>query len=134
MIGSIGQRMQAITLPHVSAWNVWWSDYGNSADGFAAVKATVDERLAAIGRLDHVDATAAVHVKLPGGKGRQMGDYPNDGGRPLEGSPDELADQLGAFARAGAAHVQLVVDPIVPASIEWLGDVLTQCRARSISG
>ena len=134
MIGSIGPRMQAITLPHVSAWNVWWSDYGNSAAGFAAVKAAVDERLATVGRVDQVEATAAVHVKLPGGKGRQMGNYPNDGGGPLEGSPDELADQLGAFARAGAAHVQLVVDPIVPASIEWLGDVLAQFRGRSIQG
>ena len=90
----------------------------------------VDERLAAIGRGGQVDATAAVHVKLPGGMGRQMGDYPNDGGSPLEGPPDELADHLGAFARAGAAHVQLVVDPIVPASLEWLGDVLSQFRGR----
>jgi alkanesulfonate monooxygenase SsuD/methylene tetrahydromethanopterin reductase-like flavin-dependent oxidoreductase (luciferase family) len=123
LVGSIGARMQEITLPHVSAWNVWWSDYGNTAAGFAAVKATVDERLAAIGRASEVAATAAVHVRLPGGTGRQMGDYPSDA-TPLTGTPDEVADQLRGFADAGAAHVQLVVDPIVPASLEWLGDVL----------
>jgi alkanesulfonate monooxygenase SsuD/methylene tetrahydromethanopterin reductase-like flavin-dependent oxidoreductase (luciferase family) len=116
--------MQEITLPHVSAWNVWWSDYGNTAAGFAAVKATVDERIAAIGRTGEIEATAAVYVKLPGGSGRQMGDYPTDSGAPLEGSPSELADQLRGFSDAGASHVQLVVDPIVPASIESLGEVI----------
>ncbi|MGB1682297.1 MAG: LLM class flavin-dependent oxidoreductase, partial [Acidimicrobiales bacterium] len=30
MVGSIGPRMLGITLPHVDAWNVWWSDYGNT--------------------------------------------------------------------------------------------------------
>ncbi|NND74145.1 MAG: LLM class flavin-dependent oxidoreductase, partial [Ilumatobacter sp.] len=82
IVGSIGARMQAITLPHVSAWNVWWSDYGNTVAGFAAVKATVDERIAALGRTGDVDATAAVYVQLPGGTGRQMGDYPTDDGAP----------------------------------------------------
>ena len=126
VVGSIGERMQSITLPHVSAWNVWWSDYGNTAVGFAEVKATVDERIAAIGRTGEIDATAAVYVKLPGGSGRQMGDYPTDAGAPLEGSPSEVADQLREFAEAGATHIQLVVDPIVLSSIEWLGDVISQ--------
>ena len=125
LIGSIGPRMQALTLPHVDAWNVWWSDYGNTAEGFAGVKATVDARLEAIGRGGAVAATCAVYVKLPQGTGRQMGDYPTTAA-PLEGSPDEIADQLRAFEAAGADAVQLVVDPIVPASVEWLGDVLAE--------
>src|SRR6478735_1193336 len=50
MVGSIGDRMLDITLPHVSAWNMWWSQYGNTADGFAAVKSRVDERIVAVGR------------------------------------------------------------------------------------
>jgi alkanesulfonate monooxygenase SsuD/methylene tetrahydromethanopterin reductase-like flavin-dependent oxidoreductase (luciferase family) len=127
MVGSIGPRMQAITLPHVDAWNVWWSDYGNTVEGFADVKQTVDARLAAIGRTGCVAATCAVYVKLPQGTGRQMGDYPGTAA-PLSGSPDEIADRLRAFEVAGAAAVQLVVDPIVPASLEWLGDVLERLR------
>ncbi len=128
LIGSIGERMQAITLPYVSAWNVWWSEYGNTADGFAAKKAVVDERIAAVGRIGEIEATCAVFVKLPGGTGRQMGDYPTGLGHPLEGSASELADQLRQFESAGASHIQLVVDPIVPASIEYLGEMLTQLR------
>ncbi len=127
LIGSIGPRMQAITLPHVDAWNVWWSDYGNTAEGFASVKATVDARLEEIGRAGAVEATCAVYVKLPQGTGRQMGDYPTTSA-PLEGSPDEIADQLRAFEAAGADAVQLVVDPIVAASVEWLGDVVARLR------
>jgi len=51
----------------------------------------------------------------------------HDGGHvpALEGTVDELAEQLGDFAAAGAAHVQLVVDPITRDSIEWLAGVLT---------
>jgi alkanesulfonate monooxygenase SsuD/methylene tetrahydromethanopterin reductase-like flavin-dependent oxidoreductase (luciferase family) len=127
LIGSIGPRMQAITLPYVDAWNVWWSDYGNTAAGFAAVKATVDARLREIGRAGAVEATCAVYVKLPGGTGRQMGDYPSTAA-PLEGSPSEIADRLREFEAAGADAVQLVVDPIVPASIEWLGEAVALLR------
>jgi alkanesulfonate monooxygenase SsuD/methylene tetrahydromethanopterin reductase-like flavin-dependent oxidoreductase (luciferase family) len=127
LIGSIGPRMQAITLQYVDAWNVWWSDYGNTAEGFASVKATVDARLEEIGRAGGVEATCAVYVKLPQGTGRQMGDYPTTSA-PLEGSPDELADQLRAFEAAGADAVQLVVDPIVASSVEWLGDVVARLR------
>jgi alkanesulfonate monooxygenase SsuD/methylene tetrahydromethanopterin reductase-like flavin-dependent oxidoreductase (luciferase family) len=130
MVGSIGERMLDITLPHVDAWNMWWSQYGNSVEGFAREKARVDRLIAAAGRAPgEVEATVAVLVQLAGGVGRQMGDYDDFGTvAPLTGSPDELADQLRAFESAGAAHVQLVVDPITRESIEWLADVLTAVR------
>ena len=127
MIGSIAPRMQSIALPYVDAWNVWWSEYGNTADGFAATKATVDTRLADLGRIGEVEATCAVYVKLPSGTGRQMGDYPKSSA-PIEGTTDEIADQLRDFQLAGASQIQLVVDPIVPASLEWLAGVVTLLR------
>jgi alkanesulfonate monooxygenase SsuD/methylene tetrahydromethanopterin reductase-like flavin-dependent oxidoreductase (luciferase family) len=129
MIGSIGTRMLDIALPHVDAWNMWWSQYGNTPDGFRREKSRVDSMIDAVGRTGEVDATAAVLVQLEGGMGRQMGDYADvDSVAPLRGTPSELADQLRAFEHAGAAHVQLVVDPINRASIEWLGDVLVEFR------
>ena len=131
MIGSIGARMLDITLPHVDAWNMWWSQYGNTAAGFRREKERVDSLIVAAGRsIDHVDATAAVAVQLEGGRGRQMGDYADfDDVQPLRGSATELAGQLREFEAAGAAHVQLVVDPITRDSIEWLGDVLAAFRS-----
>ncbi len=130
MVGSIGDRMLDITLPHVDAWNMWWSQYGNSAEGFSEEKARVDQLVVAAGRSpDSVEATAAVLVQLEGGVGRQMGDYDGLGTvAPLTGSVDELAEQLRAFESAGAAHVQLVVDPITRDSIEWLAGVLASFR------
>jgi alkanesulfonate monooxygenase SsuD/methylene tetrahydromethanopterin reductase-like flavin-dependent oxidoreductase (luciferase family) len=131
MIGSIGDRMLDITLPHIDAWNMWWSQYGNSASGFRREKRRVDSLIVASGRsVADVEATAAVAIQLEGGSGRQMGDYADfDEVQPLRGSQSELADQLREFASAGADHIQLVVDPITRESIEWLADVVAEYRS-----
>jgi probable F420-dependent oxidoreductase len=125
MLGSNSPRMLSIGLPHVHQWNVWWSLYGNTAEGFAKVVADVRERTGAAGRdPDAVEATACVYVSVPGGSGRTMGDPTMATKRPLTGNAVGLADQLAEFAAAGAAHLQLVVDPITQPAIEWLGEVL----------
>ncbi len=125
MLGSTSPRMMRIGLPHVDAWNVWWSEYGNTPEGFSAVRDRVDEATAQAGRAQaEVGATAAVLVRLPGGTGRVMGDAYNAGVRPVQGSPADIAGHLAAMADAGATHLQLVVDPITEASIELLADVL----------
>ena len=125
MLGSNSPRMLSIGLPHVDQWNVWWSLYGNSAAGLAAVIADVRERTVTAGRdPGAVEATACVYVAVPGGKGRTVGDPTMAEIPPLTGSPEQLASQLAAFAAVGAAHLQLVVDPITQESIEWLGQVL----------
>ena len=130
MVGSTRPRMLSITLPHVDAWNVWWSDYGNTPAGFADLKARVDADIAAVGRLPgSVSATCAVFVQLEGGAGRQMGGY---GGRPVEpirGTAQEVAEQVRAFAAAGADHVQLVLDPITRDTIEWFSAVFAALDA-----
>ena len=125
MLGSASPRMMRIGLPHVDAWNVWWSDYGNTPDGFAAVRDRVDEAAVQAGRMPgEVAATAAVLVSLPGGTGRLMGDVSGGPIRAVQGSPADISGHLEAMAGAGATHLQLVVDPITIGSIELLGDVL----------
>ena len=44
---------------------------------------------------------------------------------PLTGPPAEIAEHLRGWEAAGAAHVQLVVDPITYGAIEWLHDVIS---------
>ena len=125
MLGSASPRMMRIGLPHVDAWNVWWSDYGNTPDGFAAVRDRVDEAAVQAGRMPgEVAATAAVLVSLPGGTGRLTGDVSSGPIRPVQGSSADISGHLEAMAGAGATHLQLVVDPITMGSIEILGDVL----------
>ena len=44
------------------------------------------------------------------------------------GTPTSSADQLRELESVGAAHVQLVVDPITRDSIDWLAAMLDACR------
>ncbi len=125
MIGSAGERMLQIALPHVQAWNVWFSDTRNSPAGVAPLKEKVAAVCAKVGRDPAtVDATMAVLVQLPGGQGRRMGDYSEQSVVPLSGPPDVIAEGLRAYAREGVKHVQLVLDPITIESIEALGPAL----------
>jgi alkanesulfonate monooxygenase SsuD/methylene tetrahydromethanopterin reductase-like flavin-dependent oxidoreductase (luciferase family) len=119
MLGSNSPRMLSIGLPVVDSWNVWWSVYGNSVDGFAAAKAEVD---AVTPTGSSVAATAAVLVTLPGGGGRLMGDEYDVPG--LTVTVDDLGAHLHGLADAGATHVQLVLDPITSDSIETVGTAL----------
>ena len=43
MVGSNGPRMLAATLPHVHAWNTWYSDYGNTPEGFAKLNERITQ-------------------------------------------------------------------------------------------
>src|SRR4051794_8125630 len=124
MLGSVSPRMMRIGLPHVDSWNVWWSDYGNHAEGFAAVRTRVEDAAQEAGRgPGEVEATAAVLVQLPAGVGRVMGEtYDDRTVRPV--LVPKLGEHLGAMADAGAAHLQLVLDPITVESIEEVGAVL----------
>jgi probable F420-dependent oxidoreductase len=126
MIGSTGPRMLRITMPHVDSWNAWYADTQNSPAGVAALKATVDAACIEVGRdPGEVERTVAVQVQMPGGTGRTMGDTSvTQAVKPLDGSLDEMAEELRKYARAGIGHVQLVVDPISRESIERFAPVL----------
>lgn len=126
LIGSIGPRMLAATLPYADAWNAWYADTGNSPDGVAPLRALVDDACRAAGREPaDIERTVAVQVRMPGGRGRVMGDTdPKQAVAPLEGSAEVVAEALRAYARKGIGHVQLVVDPITEASVAGLAPVL----------
>jgi probable F420-dependent oxidoreductase len=127
MIGSKGPRMLAITLPYVDSWNVWFTDTGNRASGVPALRQLVDDACVAAGRDPAaVERTVAVQVRMPGGTGRLQGSGEDSIVPALEGDPQAIADELRAYARAGIAEVQLVVDPIDRPSIEGLVPVLRE--------
>ena len=126
MIGSVGERMLNITLPYVQAWNVWHTETHNSPDGVAPLLARVAAACARVGRDPAtVDATVVALVRMAGGMGRRQGDGSIDATpNPLQGPPEVIAEELRAYARAGLAEVQLVVDPITVESIEALAPTL----------
>lgn len=119
MLGSTSPRMLAIGLPVVDSWNVWWSLYDNAVERFAEVRAQVD---AVVPEGRAVDATAAVLVTLPGGRGRLMGEGYDAPVTTV--TPDDLADHVRGLANAGATHLQLVLDPITAESIDVVAEAL----------
>ncbi len=130
LIGSIGPRMLGLTAPYMDAWNVWWSDHGNSPDRWRGLSERVTVACEEANRdPSEVARTAAVLVRLGEGTGRVMGNYARPPDDPLTGSHEEIAEGLAGFAAAGADHLQLVVDPITLGSIESLGEVLAMLDA-----
>jgi len=117
MVGSNGARLLAITLPHVDAWNTWYTSYGNTADGFAALNKQID---AACDRVDRdpksVARSACVFVAMARPTGQRATDV-----APV--SAASLPDHLRALDEAGADEAILVVDPITVESIERLASI-----------
>jgi hypothetical protein len=124
MVGSIGERMLGITLPHVAAWNAWGPWFGNNVEGYREMHAMIDERCRAVGRdPEEVERTVALIVAMPGAIGR--GSTVSEGEfEPIPGDAATLAPALRAFAEAGVSHVQLVLDPITLESIDALRPTL----------
>jgi probable F420-dependent oxidoreductase len=126
LIGSNGPRMLRIAAPYVASWNTWYADTNNSPDGVAPLSALVDAAARDVGRDPaEIARTVAVHVRMPGGRGRTMGDDSTSARIvPLEGDPETIAAGLRAYADAGVAEVQIVLDPIDRPSVERLAEVL----------
>ncbi len=113
MLGSNGPRMLRLALAHVDAWNTWYVDYGNTADGFAALHA----RLGITG----VERSACAFVELDG----ESGERPvTDAAPPITGTTGQIAARIGELEDAGADEAILVVSPITERSIRQLADVV----------
>ena len=122
MIGSNGPRVLRIALPHVDAWNTWYDDFGNTAEGFAALNARISAAARDAGRApETIERSACVLVVLDHAAGERpvTPDAP-----PLEGPPERIAAALRDLAEAGADEAILVVSPITERSIRSLGEVL----------
>jgi probable F420-dependent oxidoreductase len=122
MIGSNGPRMLRAALPHVSAWNTWYEDYGNTAEGFATLNAKIGAAAADRGREpDEITRSACAFVVLDGDADERAitGAAP-----PIEGSADQIAARIRELGEAGADEVILVVSPITERSIRALGEAV----------
>jgi alkanesulfonate monooxygenase SsuD/methylene tetrahydromethanopterin reductase-like flavin-dependent oxidoreductase (luciferase family) len=125
MVGSDGDRMLGITLPHVTAWNAWYAWFDNRVDRYRELHARIDAACRAAGRdPSEVERTAALFVAFPDAFGRSMGDRTAPENESLPSEPTALAAALREFAAEGVGHVQLVLDPITASSIARLEPVL----------
>jgi probable F420-dependent oxidoreductase len=122
MIGSTGDRVLRAALPHVDAWNTWYTGYGNTPEGFATLNDRVTRLAGEVGRPEsEVARSGCALVVLD----RDAGERPIDEGVvPLEGSSERIAEGLSALAESGADEVILVLSPITERSIRSMGEVL----------
>lgn len=118
MVGSNGERMLSITLPHAAMWNSWFNDFDNSPAGLAPLLASIDRACERAGR-DPATLKRSVALMLSFGESGE-GRSPDN---PITGSPREIADVLDEIAELGVDHVQLVLDPITSESIERAAEV-----------
>ena len=124
MIGSTGDRVLVGALPHVDAWNTWYTGYGNTPEGFATLNDRVTRLAGEVGRSKgEVARSACALVVLD----RDSVERPiHEGLVPLEGSTDRIAGGLRALAEAGADEAILVLSPITERSIRSMGEVLAR--------
>jgi alkanesulfonate monooxygenase SsuD/methylene tetrahydromethanopterin reductase-like flavin-dependent oxidoreductase (luciferase family) len=110
MLGANAPRMLSIALPHVDAWNTWYSQYGNTVEGFAALNAQIDA---------DVERSACVLVAVEGGAGERRHE-PEAPPLPAE----RLAEHLRGLAEAGADETILVLDPITEPAVRAVAAVI----------
>jgi len=122
MVGSSGERVLGMTLPHVDAWNTWYDLYGNTPEGFERENAKITSAAEGAGRDPRdIQRSACVLVLVgPASDERpRSDDHP-----PLEGSMATIAEGLCDLAEAGADEAIVVANPITERSIRALGEAL----------
>ncbi len=118
-----GERITRLAARHADAWNrdFMAANPGMaplSPEDLAAWRPRIDAACAAVGRAPATLArTAAVLVDLPGAIGRE-------GWGCLVGSPEELAEGLREYARAGFSEVVLWLEPGTAQGVEAFAPVL----------
>jgi probable F420-dependent oxidoreductase len=120
MIGSNGPRVLRLALPHADTWNTWYTDFGNSAEGFAELNERISAAARDAGRApDAVARSACVHVVLDRAADERPIEAP-----PVEGTPEHIAARLRELGEAGADEAILVVSPITERSVRSLAEVV----------
>jgi alkanesulfonate monooxygenase SsuD/methylene tetrahydromethanopterin reductase-like flavin-dependent oxidoreductase (luciferase family) len=117
MIGANRPRMLSIALPHVDAWNTWFTHYGNTVEGFVAHNAEVSAAAEHAGRDPAaIERSACVLVEVEPAAERP---------REVDAVPAvQLEAHLEALAAAGADEAILVLDPITESSVRSLRTAL----------
>jgi alkanesulfonate monooxygenase SsuD/methylene tetrahydromethanopterin reductase-like flavin-dependent oxidoreductase (luciferase family) len=122
MVGTRGPRMLRLTAQHAEWWNAWVVGKSNSPrEAIAPLRDAVDAACAAVGR-DPVTLVRSAAVMVH--------PYPTPppalpkGCDPIWGSSEEIAAKLLAFVDEGISHLQVVLAPATPASVEAFAPVL----------
>jgi alkanesulfonate monooxygenase SsuD/methylene tetrahydromethanopterin reductase-like flavin-dependent oxidoreductase (luciferase family) len=115
MVGTFtGERMMRITARYADHWNVWANVTENSAANVPALMAKMDAICREEGRdPETLVRSCAVLADFEGAYGRPGQTFPS-----LTGTPEQMADEFRAYAKAGIDHIQVYPDPCTVWGIE----------------
>ncbi|WP_151757683.1 LLM class flavin-dependent oxidoreductase [Dictyobacter vulcani] len=121
LIGAKGPRMLRLAATYADLWNAEGPLQG--LEQISSQQAVGDAACTAIGRDPAtLGRSASVVVKLPMAHGWSHSSA--QGKQPGPTSPEEVAEMLRSYARAGLSHAQLWLMPNTLASLEWFKTVL----------
>jgi alkanesulfonate monooxygenase SsuD/methylene tetrahydromethanopterin reductase-like flavin-dependent oxidoreductase (luciferase family) len=120
LVGSSGDRMLAAGLPHADWWNLWYSDYGNTVDGYAKQHARISSAAERVGRPSGAVArSVGVLVEHePGFADRTP---------PGQDRPVRLADlpaHFAALAEGGADEAVIIMHTMNEQTLRRVGAIL----------
>jgi alkanesulfonate monooxygenase SsuD/methylene tetrahydromethanopterin reductase-like flavin-dependent oxidoreductase (luciferase family) len=119
MIGSTGTRMIDLAARHADQWNVWFSQTNNELGRLKELLRKVDAACEAVDRDPAtLQRTAAIKIEVGPHAPSSMS------APPIKGTPEQLAEELRAYAEAGIAHVQVWLEPNTVEGIEAFAPVL----------
>lgn len=124
MIGSHGSKVLAATLPWVDSWNGWYAWTGNTAAGYEVLRGEIDAAVQAAGRDPaEVERTMAILLRFP-----EVGGDVDPRATLIQGDVDVMAEAVLALGGAGVAHVQVVLEPCTPKSVERFGRAIEMIK------
>ena len=127
LIGSIGERMLALTARHADLWNAYFTHTENRPEGVKPLRERVDAACRAAGRDPaSLARTVAVFVQMAPAPAASRSRAPHWAFDPVSGDADTLAEELRRYARQGVGHVQLWLEPNTLESIEAFAPVLAR--------
>lgn len=119
MIGSQGDKMLALTLPHVHYWNAWPRWWGSDPTRLAALIGKIDTIAAGLNLAPgSFERTTAVFIRLQGIDnviGQDLAEAPH-----FTGDDAAIANYLHQVRQTGIGHIQVVLDPITVPGVERL--------------
>ncbi|MFM9106264.1 MAG: LLM class flavin-dependent oxidoreductase [Chloroflexota bacterium] len=127
VIGALGTgpRMLELTARYADLWNGWLTWGSSWPDAIPPVREKVDAACTAVGRDPRtLGRTAAILAEVPGVRANLVSTAPDGGGRPLRGTPEEMAAALQGFAAEGIDHLQVICAPNTAAGIAAFAPVL----------
>jgi probable F420-dependent oxidoreductase len=120
LVGGNGPRVLRLAAQYADIWNTYYDFTGNRASGLGPQIEAFRAACRDVGRdWSSVTLSASALVAFPG-HGRIYGVVAD----PVRGTPEEIAEEFRAYARAGIQHLQLRIEPNTLEGLEQLGRVL----------